>query len=109
MGYVLGGIVEFFVRAMVLSAKAYRARSWPELSAEVMSASFKPHQGTCKIAEVYYKYYLDGICYADVYKEPFLWQDSGDSYARQLEPRSEIKVRVKPGKPSVSVPCIRTS
>ena len=80
MGWYLDIFVEYLIRMAILSTKKYRTRAWPEIKASIMSAKCDPRPASCKVAEVYYKYYVDGLCYADVYREPFIWRDSGESY-----------------------------
>src|SRR5579883_2744185 len=91
MGDFLFGLVGFFVRVAIRSAKSYRARDWLEVTDEIMSGGCKSHQGGCKVAEIYYKYYVERLCYADMHKEAFLWQESGENYVRRLPTGSEIK------------------
>ncbi len=71
-----------------------------------MSSSHTRGQFGGDVAEVFYKYYVDGISYADVHRKPFVVEALAKDYAEQFVYGNEIKIRVKPGKPSVSIACI---
>jgi len=71
-----------------------------------MSSSHTRGQFGGDVAEIFYKYYVDGMSYADVYRKPFIVESSAKDYAERFAAGNEIKIRVKPGKPSVSIACI---
>jgi uncharacterized protein DUF3592 len=92
-------LIEFSVRICIRGVRLLRSRNWPVIKATVVSAERK----NASLAEIHYRYSLNGKSYADVYKIPFFVVDAGD-FARRFERGDELKVRVKPDDPSVSVP-----
>ena len=95
---MLDVLIAFLVRVFIRGVKLLQSRNWPIVKAKVVSA--KRNDGS--LAEIHYRYSVHGKNYTDVYKVPFCVVDAGD-FARRFEPGDELKVRVKPDKPSVSV------
>ena len=58
----------------------------------------------CTVANIYYEYEVDGKTYDDVYKKPFIIEDSGKLYAKGFARRTKFKVRVNPEDTAMSVP-----
>jgi len=97
-GFALDILIAFLVRISIRAVNLLRSWTWPVVKATVVSA--RPKDGC--LAEIYYRYSLDGESYADVYKKAFCVVDAGD-YTRRFERGDELKVRVKPDDPSVFV------
>jgi uncharacterized protein DUF3592 len=91
-------LIEFLVRVCIRCMKLLRSRNWPVIKATVVSAERK----NASLAEIHYRYSLNGKSFAAVYKIPFFVVDAGD-FARRFERGDELKVRVNPDDPSVSV------
>jgi hypothetical protein len=92
-------IVIYVVRVLLRATKLLRGWNWPVSAATVMSAVTEGKSG-----QIYYQYFVDGQNYADVDEKPFLLPGQADSYVRKFRRGDLLKVRVKPGNPSVSVP-----
>jgi hypothetical protein len=105
-GWFVDIFVGYFIRVAIRSMKVLRARTWPPAKASVMSSNCTQHAYGGDYAEVFYKYYVDGVSYADVHNKAFLLPSSAKFYANQFVPGSEISIRVKPGNPAVSIACI---
>lgn len=90
--------IVYLIRALIRAAKVLRGHGWPASKATVMSATAEDKKGL-----VYYQYFVNGENYADVDAKPFLWPGSAELYVRRFQRGDELRVRVKPGDPSVSV------
>jgi hypothetical protein len=103
-GWFLDIFVEYLFRVSVRAVKLLRSRSWPVTKGTVLSADCPRASYGCTVATVYYEYIVDGKKYEAAYEKPFILRDSGAEYAGQFVAGLELKVRLKPGDPSVSVP-----
>ena len=99
-------LVGYFIRSSVRFAWLLRARNWTRSKAIVTSLSHTGNAYGGDVAEVYYKYYVDGVRYADVYKKAFIWPSSAKDYAKKFARGDEILIRVKPGNPAISIATI---
>jgi hypothetical protein len=50
-----------------------------------------------------YQYFVNGENDADVDAKPFFWPGSAKLYVQKFQRGDQLKIRVKPGDPSVSV------
>ena len=106
--YRMGGLaidilVEYIFRQVALLLRVVRSRSWPVTKATVTAACRRGGYG-CDVAEVYYKYRMDGELYTGVYKKPFVFQNSAEYYVNNsASVGADLVVRLKPGDPSISV------
>jgi hypothetical protein len=57
----------------------------------------------CPVAEVYYKYVVDGEIYTGIHEKGFILTESGEHYARLLASGRDLNVRLKPGDLSSSI------
>jgi hypothetical protein len=71
-----------------------------------MSSSYTQHAYGGDIAEVFYKYYVDGVSYADVHKKAFILPSSAKHYAERFAAGDELAIRVKPRNSAVSISCV---
>lgn len=102
-GWFLDIFVEYLFRVSLRAAKLLRSRTWPFAKGTVLSADCPRASYGCTVATVYYEYIVEGKKYSATYEKPFIWHDSGAEYAGQFAKGLELKVRLKPGDPSVSV------
>jgi len=63
----------------------------------------EPGYWGCATGEIIYTYRYDGELYADIFERPFLLFDSAKEFAARFAAGDVIIVRIKPGKPDVSV------
>jgi hypothetical protein len=103
-GWFLDIFVEYLFRVSVRAVNLLRSRRWPVAKGTVLSADCPRALYGCTVVTVYYEYVVDGKKYGAAYEKPFIWHDSGAEYASQFAVGLELKVRMKPGDPSVSVP-----
>jgi hypothetical protein len=97
MGWFQDIFVEYLFRAVVRMIELLRSRSWPVAMGTVLSVDCPRAFYGCTVATVYYEYIVDG-------EKPFIWHDSGTEYADQFVKGADLKLRLKPGGPSISVP-----
>ena len=57
----------------------------------------------CPSAEIVYSYRFDGELYTGIHEESFLLNDSLTDYVERFGEGRSLVVRVKPGKPEVSI------
>ena len=105
-GWFVDIFVGYFIRIIIRSIRVLRARTWPGFKASVMSSNYTQHAYGGDIAEVFYKYYVDGLSYADVHKKAFILPSSAKRYAEAFAPGNDVAIRVKPGDPAVSIACV---
>lgn len=91
-------VIIYLFREFTHAIKFVRSRSWPDSKAFVMSAV---SEGS--LAKIYYQYTLDGQNYADEHVKPFFMVGLAKEYAHNLQRGDELRVRVKPGEPRISV------
>jgi hypothetical protein len=104
MGFYLDVLVEFVIRAITRGVRLLRSRHWPFVLGSATSAEIYPSGVGCAKATVKYEYNFDGENFVGAYKKPFLWTASAKKYADEHTEHSRFGVRVKPGRPSISVP-----
>jgi len=102
-GLVLDIYVEYFVRAIIRLSRAWGAQSWPVITAKVTSTNYRPGGFGCAVADVTYKYRLEGELYTGTDANPFVWGSSAKDYLERYPAGSELPVRVKPGRPDLAV------
>ena len=102
-GWFLDVLVEYLLRISARAVKLMRSLKWPVIDGTILSADCQDVSYGCPVASIYYEYIYDGMSYADCYKKPFLVHASGVAYAELFLKGTNIKLRLKPGEPSVSV------
>jgi hypothetical protein len=103
-GWFLDIFIEYIFRMLVRATKLLRSRNWPIVKATVLSAECPHASYGCTVATVYYEYAINSEKYGTAYEKPFISRDSGADYAAQFVKGMDLKVRVKPSNPTVSVP-----
>jgi len=94
-------IIVFIVRALIQFFRSRKARDWPTVKAEVMTA--QQTRGGCLTAEITYKYRINGELYTGTHTEPFLSASSLSCYLEKCSPGSVVTVRLKPGEPDSTI------
>ena len=102
-GLILDVLVEFLVRVVMRMVRIFRSRSWPTVTGEVTSSTYQKAGYGCDVAEISYKYRVDGELYTGMYEKPFISSVRGEDYVARLPEGTELVLRVKPGEPSISV------
>lgn len=95
--------VEFLYRLVLSLLKRHRSSNWPRAEAEVMSAECPQATYGCAVAEVYYKYRINGELYVGIHEKGFITNSSGRDYTDEFPIGRKIIVRLKPEGPSVSI------
>src|SRR2546422_3162328 len=102
-GLVIDIYVEFLYRFVMGLLKRRGSGNWPEVKAEVMSSECPKAGYGCDVAEIYYKYRVNGELYTGIHEKGFIFHSSGENYASEFHLGREITIRVKPGEPSISI------
>jgi hypothetical protein len=102
-GFFADIFVEFFVRVVMRMVRIFSSRSWPTLTGEVTASNYQKASYGCDVAEISYKYRVDGELYTGMYEKPFISTVHGEDYVARLPSGTEMVLRIKPGEPSVSV------
>lgn len=103
IGLFLDVVVEFVVRVVLRMVRLFRSKSWPTVTGKVITSVYQKADTGCDVAEVHYNYQVDGEYYSGKYVNPFVSNMHGVDYVARFPPGTEIVLRVKPGKPSISV------
>ncbi|HSY93539.1 MAG TPA: hypothetical protein VK812_19425 [Candidatus Binatus sp.] len=103
MGFFLDIYVEYFIRIIFRFFKALGSHEWPLEAASITGTNYRPGGFGCAVAEIRYEYKLDGKLYTGVNGKPFVINRSAETYVEQYSPASQLRVRVKPGTPGLSV------
>ena len=103
-GLFIDLFIEYLIRVTLRGMNLLRSHRWPITKGTVLGAKSSgfPAVG-CPVATVDYEYAVDGVKYADSYNKPFISSGSAAAYADLFIKGADIKVRLKPGDPSVSV------
>lgn len=102
-GLVIDIYVEFLYRLVVSLLKRHRSSNWPRAEAEVMSSQCPQATYGCDVAEIYYKYRINGELYVGIHEKGFVSNSSRMDYADKFPTGRKIIVRVKSEDPSVSI------
>lgn len=103
-GLVVDIFVEYIFREIALLLRVVRSRNWPATKATVTVSDLRGPGYGCVLAEVCYKYRIDGELYTSVYKKPFIVRNSAENYVNNSVPvGADLVVRLKPGDPSTSI------
>lgn len=103
-GLVLDVWVEYLVRVVMRLVQVLRSSSWPTVSGKVNAAVYHQQSGLgCNSVEIFYEYHLDGRVYTGSYKNPFIFPVLAERYVARFPNGTELVLRAKPGKPSISV------
>ena len=102
-GLVIDIYIEYFYRLMVRMIKRRGSNTWPLVKATVTSSSCPGAGYGCDVAEIYYKYRVDGELYTGVNEKPFIIHNTGENYVSRFAPGTEFTVRVKAEDVAISV------
>ena len=106
-GWFVDVFVGYFVTLFRIVARILRTRrskGWREITATVSGASSQTSSYMPRpVAEIVYTYRLDGSFYGGADEKPFFFESSAQRYAQQFTRGDSLIVRVKPGKPEVSI------
>jgi hypothetical protein len=102
-GWFVDIFVEYMFRLITHMFRRRGSGSWPVAQATVTSSTCPKAMYGCDVAEVCYTYRVDGELYTGVNEKPFTSHDSGESYVSNFAPGTEFTVRVKPGRPLISI------
>jgi hypothetical protein len=102
-GLVIDIFIEFLIRVIIRFFKARGSTSWRIAKAKVTSTNCRPGGFGCAVADVTYKYRLDGELYTGDDAVPFLFTDSAKKYVTDHPSSSDLLVRIKPGSPDQSI------
>jgi len=103
VGWIADIIVEFLVRVVMRMVRIFRSRAWPTVAGEVTDSTYQKAGYGCDVAEICYKYRVDGELYTGMYVKPFISNVHGEDYVARLPAGTGLVIRIKPGEPSISV------
>lgn len=103
VGWFADIFVEFLVRVVMRMVRIFRSGSWQTVPGEVTDSTYQSASYGCDVAEICYKYRVDGELYTGMYVKPFISSMRGKDYVARLPVGTELVLRIKPGEPSVSV------
>ena len=103
MGFFLDIYVEYFVRVIVRFFERWNARSWNIMTAEVTDTGYRRGGIGCAVADISYRYEIDGQLYTGTNSVPFISDGSAKDYVEHYGPKSQMLIRVRPGDPGFSV------
>jgi len=103
-GLVLDIYVEYIFRQVVLLIRIVRSRNWPVMKATVTTSNCPVAGYGCDVAEVCYKYRVDGELYTGSDRKPFIIHNSAEIFVNNSVPvGADLVVRLKPDDPSTSI------
>jgi len=102
-GWFVDIFVEYLFRAMTRMIKGRGSSAWPVAEATITSSSCPRAAYGCDLAEVYYKYRVDGELYTGVNEKPFIFHNSGENYVSLFAPGTAFTVRIKANDAAVSL------
>ncbi len=102
-GWFLDIFIEYPYRVLVGRLKTRGCNAWLITKATVTSSGCPTALCGRPVAEIYYKYLVNGETYTGIHQKGFIFYNSGENYARLLAPGRELAVRVRPTDPSVSI------
>src|SRR6266571_6183782 len=98
-GLVIDILVEFLVRVVMRMMRIFRSSSWPTVNGKVTASTYQNAGYGCDVAEISYKYRVDGELYTGMYANLFISNVHGEDYVARLPVGTELVLRVKPGEP----------
>lgn len=102
LGLILDNIIVYLFRHIRRLLEERRSSTWPTAEGTVEKSSW-PTQTSYPLAEVLYKYTVDGNCYSGIHKRAFWFESAAKNYAEEFPPAINLVVRYKPGEPIRSV------
>ena len=102
-GLVLDIYVEYLFRVIFRFFKARGSTSWPVVTAKTTITNCRAGGFGCAVANIAYKYRVDGELYTGADSSPFVYTSSAKAYLEDHPPGTELVVRVRPNRPSYSV------
>jgi hypothetical protein len=103
MGFYLDVFVEYLIRVVARGIQLLRSRKWPFTLGLVTGSDLRPSGLGCCVVTLKYEYLVDSKIYNGTFKKPFIWTDSGKTFAAAHQQNSRFGIRVKPDEPAVSV------
>ena len=94
--------VEYLIRVLARFVKEIRTKSWPRVSAEVVSAESDSGVTALRLARVHFRYQVDGVVYEGSDTKPFFNLDYRDQHLRKHPPGTRMGVVVNPKDPTSS-------
>jgi len=79
------------------------ASKWPQTTATVVAPPIVDSDVFSPNVEIIYTYRIDGELYNSSHREPLLLEDSVKEYTDRVPQGTEIVVRVKPGRPDITI------
>jgi hypothetical protein len=95
MGFFLDIYVEYFVRVIIRFFKRWNARSWDIVTAEVTDTDYRRGGIGCAVADVSYRYEIDGQVYTGTNSVPFISDGSAKDYVEHYSPKNRLLIRAK--------------
>ena len=102
-GWFLDILVEYLVRVAMRIVQILRSRSWPAVAGTVTGSFYVNADFGCDIAKVCYEYRVDGVNHVGTYKNPVFFKSLGENYIARFPHGTELIIRIKPGKASISI------
>ena len=102
-GLVIDIVVEFLVRVVMRMVRLFRSSAWPTVTGKVTASTYQKAGYGCDVAEISYKYRVDGELYTGMYVKPFISSVHGEDYVARLPVGTELVLRIKPDEPSISI------
>jgi hypothetical protein len=103
MGFFLDIYVEYFVRVVISLFKRWNARSWKVVTAEITNTGYRRGGIGCAVADISYKYEIDGQVYTGTNSVPFISNGAAKDYVERYSPNNQLLIRVRPEVPGSSV------
>jgi uncharacterized protein DUF3592 len=103
MGFFLDIYLEYFVRVIIRFFKGWNARSWNIVTAEVTDTNYRRGGIGCAVADVSYKYEIDGQFYTGTNSVPFISNGSAKDYVAHYSPTNQLLIRVRTEDPASSI------
>lgn len=102
-GWFLDVFIEYLFRVIARFVRARGSAAWIVCKATVMDSMCPPKILGCSLAEVTYKYTVDGELYEGMDQVPFWGSGSAERHVAWFPAGSEIVVRVNPADHKISI------
>ncbi len=102
-GFVIDIFVEYFIRVVFRNVRSLLAIGWSKQPATVTATIIERKVYGCTVADVSYRYKIDGEPYTGVNRKPFLSNRSAQNYVDQFPFHRDVTVRVKLKSPATSL------
>ncbi|MGA2847791.1 MAG: hypothetical protein ABSE46_02260 [Terracidiphilus sp.] len=102
-GWFVDIFVEWLVRMIVKIVRRINSRSWPVVETIVTASVYSKAGYGCDTTDLHFDYSFDGQEYSGLHEEPFIMADLAKDFALDYPAGANIKVRLKPSRPYVTV------